>query len=234
MPLLLGGVGPLQERSLALLGDVRRDQGALVRPLSAQHTYRQAWTLFRELDIPRRVAQLELSLTVVTEMTGGLHQAADHYRRLAADERLSGRDRARSRLWIGTALSKAGQHHPAVQVMTQASHQLEDQGEAEDWAVAQQKLALAYRGTGDLERALRLIDIARSSGTCDTPMQRVRLDTAHAHILVSHRGTCEDGLRLLAHTSALAAASGLHHQLRSIQAIRASTEASTEHGEGSG
>ena len=218
----------LHARSLVLLGDVQRDQGALVGPLSAQRSYRQAQAMFSELDIPRRVAQIELSLAVVTEMTGDLDQAARCYQRLAGDERLSRRDRARSRLWIGTALSKAGHHEDAVGVMAEAINEFEDLGETEDWATGQQKLALAYRGTGALDQAQRYIDIARTSGTVDTPMQRVRLDTAHAHILLSDTATHQDGLQLLDEAGGLATASGLTHQLRSIHAIRRSCEHPTE------
>ena len=98
----------LHARSLVLLGDAHRDQGRLDGPLSAPHSYRRALAIFGDLDIPRRVAQIELALTVVAEMAGQLQAAAQGYSRLADDERLSGRDRARARLWIGTALSKDG------------------------------------------------------------------------------------------------------------------------------
>ncbi|MEU0520867.1 hypothetical protein [Streptosporangium sp. NPDC006007] len=210
----------LHARSLVLFGDTQRDQGALVGPLSANRSYRQALGMFGELDIPRRVAQIELSLAVVAEMTGELQSAAHRYERLAADERLSGRDRARSRLWVGTALSKDGDHDYAARVMAEATREFDDLGEAEDWSVAQQKLALAYRGAGDLGRALHFIELARSSGSDDTPMQRVRLSTAHAHILLSDRATSGQGLALLDQTAQLAVSSGLSHQLRSIQTIR--------------
>jgi hypothetical protein len=176
--------------------------------------------MFGELDIPRRAAQIELSLAVVAEMTGDLQGAARRYQELVADERLTGRDRARSLLWVGTTLSKDGDHDYAAQVMTTATRQFEDLGEAEDWSVAQQKLALAHRGAGYLDQALHFIDLARSGGADDTPMQKVRLATAHAHILLSDRATCEHGLGMLDQTAQLALASGLSHQLRSIQNIR--------------
>ena len=97
--------------------------------------------------------------------------------------------RPRSRLWIGTALSKDGEHAHAASVMTAAAREFEDLGEAEDWSVAHQKLALAYRGAGNLTEAQRLITIAGASGTTGTPMQKVRLSTAQAHILLSGTGT---------------------------------------------
>jgi hypothetical protein len=94
-------------------------------------------------------------------------------------------------------LSKDGQHDYAASVMTQAAREFEDLGEAEDWSVAQQKLALAHGGAGNLAEAQRLIGIACDSGTAETPMQKVRLSTAQR---------C-----------------GLSHQLRAIQAIRQDT-----------
>ncbi|HEY2265364.1 MAG TPA: helix-turn-helix domain-containing protein [Streptosporangiaceae bacterium] len=211
----------LHARSLTLLGDVHRDQGRLQGPQSAMNSYRRALSVYGELDIPRRVAQVELSLTVVAEMGGELQSAARGYARLADDERLSGRDRARSRLWIGTALSKDGEHSYAARVMTGAAREFEDLGEAEDWSVAQQKLALAYRGAGNLAEAQRLITTASASGTSGTPMQKVRLSTAQAHILLSDTGTRAQGLALLDETARLALDSGLSHQLQSIESIRA-------------
>jgi transcriptional regulator with XRE-family HTH domain len=211
----------LHARSLTLLGDAHRDQGRLRGPQSAMSSYRQALSLYGELDIPRRVAQVELSLTVVSEMGGELQAAAQGYTRLADDERLSDRDRARSRLWIGTALSKDGEHGHATRVMTEAAREFENLGEAEDWSVAQQKLALAYRGAGNLAEAQRLITIASTSGVTGTPMQKVRLSTAQAHILLSDTGTRAQGLALLDETARLARGSGLSHQLRSIESITA-------------
>ena len=212
----------LHARSLVLLGDAHRDQGRLDGPLSAPRSYRRALTIFGDLDIPRRVAQIELSLTVVAEMAGQLQAAAQGYSRLADDERLSGRDRARARLWIGTALSKDREYGYATHVMADAARKFEELGEAEDWSVAQQKLALAYRGAGDLGQAQRFIDSARTSGADDTPMQRVRLSTAQAHIMLTDAAMRAHGLALLDETAQLAIQCGLSHQLRSIESIRRS------------
>jgi hypothetical protein len=55
-----------------------------------------------------------------------------------------------------------------AQVITAAARELEELGEPEEWSVAHLKLALAYRGAGDLSRAQRLIAIARDSGADDT------------------------------------------------------------------
>jgi hypothetical protein len=211
----------LHARSLTLLGDAHRDQGRLQGPHSAVNSYRRAMSVYGELDIPRRVAQVELSLTVVAEMGGELQAAARGYARLADDGQLSSRDQARSRLWIGTALSKDGEHGHAARVMTEAARAFEDLDEAEDWSVAQQKLALACRGAGNLSEAQRLITIASTSGVTGTPMQKVRLSTAQAHILLSDTGTRAQGLALLDDTARLARGSGLIHQLRSIESIRA-------------
>ena len=119
-----------------------------------------------------------------------------------------------------------GEHgHAAARVMTEAAREFEDLGEAEDCSVAQQKLALAYRGAGNLTEAQRLITVAGTSGATGTPMQKVRLSTAKAHILLSDTdtGTRAQGLALLDETARLARDSGLSHQLRSIESIRTDT-----------
>jgi hypothetical protein len=104
--------------------------------------------------------------------------------------------------------------------MTQAAREFEDLGEAEDWSVAQQKLALAHRGAGNLGQAQRLIGIACDSSAAETPTQKVRLSTAQAHILLTDTATRAQGLALLDDTAQLAQRCGLSHQLRAIQAIR--------------
>ncbi|WP_059008482.1 tetratricopeptide repeat protein [Streptomyces specialis] len=217
----------LLARSTALLGDLERDQGVVLGPLSAQHSYAGARAVFTQLDIPRRVAQLDLSLAVVTEMSGKLEIAARSYETLAVDDRLSRRDRARARLWVGTALSKDGQHDYATRVIQAAIRDFEDLTEPDDWSVAHQKLALARRGAGDLTQALHFIDIARSSGSTDSPMQRVRLDTAHGHILLSDTATRDDGHLVLDQAAKVASQYGLVHQLRSIEGIEAMREGPT-------
>ncbi|MDV7215492.1 helix-turn-helix domain-containing protein [Streptomyces prunicolor] len=210
----------LYGRSLVLLGDLQRDQGAILGPLSARQSYLTACGMFAELGIPRRVAQIELSLAVVQEMSGQLDASARHYELLATDGRLSPRDRARARLWVGTALSKEGNNEYATNVMRDATRAFENLGEPEDWSVAHQKLALAHRGAGDLKQALHYIDIARTTGTVDSPMQRVRLDTAYGHILLSDAATRNDGLSVLDQAAQVARQFGLSHQLRSIEGIR--------------
>ncbi|MFF3596292.1 helix-turn-helix domain-containing protein [Kitasatospora indigofera] len=210
----------LYARSTTLLGDLQRDKGALVGPLSASHSYSESHALFTQLGIPRRVAQLDLSLAVVSEMSGKLDLAAKRYEHLAVDDRLSPRDRARARLWVGTALSKSGEHDYAVSVMESAIRAFEGLGEPEDWSVAQQKLALAHRGAGNLAAASRLIEVARSTSSGDSPMQRVRLTTAHGHILLSDRATAGEGLQVLDTAARQAAQYGMSHQLNSIEGIR--------------
>jgi hypothetical protein len=73
---------------------------------------------------------------------------------------------------------------------------------------------------GDLSRAQRLIAVARDSSAGDTPLQKVRLSTAQAHILLTDPVTRTEGLTLLDGTAGLAAASGLSHQLTTIESIR--------------
>jgi hypothetical protein len=135
----------LYGRSLTLLGDYHCDQGALLGPRSAESTYRKARSVFAQLDIPRRVAQIDLSLAVVMEMSGDAVGAGRQYDLLAVDNRLSARDRARAALWVGTALSKQDQYEDAVSVMVTAARMFETLGELEDWSSAQQKIALAHR-----------------------------------------------------------------------------------------
>ncbi|MEU7854113.1 hypothetical protein [Nonomuraea sp. NPDC049141] len=199
-------------RSTTLLGDLQRDQGAVAGPLSARRSYLNARSIYRQIDIPRRIAQLDLSLAVVAEMSGQLDEAAKEYEALAVDDRLSPRDRTRARLWVGTALSKNDNNDYAARLMTTAIHEFKSLGEPEDWSVAHQKLALAHRGAGYLSEALRLIDLARATAVTDAPMQRVRLETAYGHILLSDRATMDDGLMILDRAAREAARHGLAHQ----------------------
>lgn len=134
------------------------------------------------------------------------------------------RNRSRARLWVGTALSKDGNHDYAARVMHGAIREFEELPELDDWSVAYQKLALARRGAGDLDADLRLIGVACSTGTADLPMQRVRLDTAYGHILLSDPVTLDDGFHVLDDAHKLAAEFGLSHQLRSIEDIRKTSQ----------
>lgn len=214
----------LHARSLVLLGDLQRDQGDIQGPLSARQTYRKAQQLFHDLAVPRRGAQVELSLAVVEEMGGQLEPAARKYELLAEDGRLSPRDRTRARLWVGTALSKKGNNGHAIMVMDDAIQRFEQLEEPDDWSVAHQKLALAHRGAGDLGNALRYIDVAIANRSSDSPMQRVRLDTAHAHILLCDKATSDSGLRLLDEAADTSRTFGMSHQLASIEGIRSGFE----------
>ncbi len=205
----------LYGRTLTLQGDVQQ----VVGPTSAQRTYRRARQVFIELGIPRRVAKAELSLAVVEEMAGRLVPAARQYERLATDERLSERDRTRAHLWIGTALSKGGRNEEAIGYILPSIEAFDRLDEPLDWSIAHQKLALACRGAGDLNGAVQAIDVALSN-RAEVPMQRVRLSTAHAHILLSDPATASEGLTVLDTTSQLAQQYHLMHQYHSIQTIR--------------
>ncbi|UNM14995.1 hypothetical protein J4032_29170 [Streptomyces formicae] len=214
----------LYGRSLVLSGDLRRLQGTFQDLMTAKRQYSDAHDVFTELDIPRRAAQIELSLAVVVEMAGRHTSAATRYQQLTGDERLSSADRARALLWIGTALAKDGRNEFAIQVMQQAAEWFEELDEPEEWATAQQKLALAHRGAGELTRALTYIDTARSNGRFETPLQRVQIETAHAHILLTDPATRSAGNAVLDLASDIAARYGLKHQLRSIKTVRNSEE----------
>lgn len=198
-------------------------RGVLFGSAAAQQAYITARSMFQELDAPRRVAQMELLMTVIIEMSGRLEAAARSYERLAADGRLSRRDRARALLWVGTALSKHGEYDHAIRVMSVAIREFEELSEPDDWSVAHQKLALAHRGAGDLDHALRCIGIAHRTTTTPTPLQWVRLATAQGHVLVSDPKTRADGLRSLDLAARVAARYRLDHQLDSITRIRANS-----------
>jgi len=210
----------LRARSLVLLGDSYRDQGVLTGPRAACRTYHRALTIYSQLAIPRRIAQVQLALTLISEMSGELDRAARGYEELSADERLSPRDRARSLLWLGTTLSKAGRHSAAIEKMNQAVRLMEELDEVEDWSVAHQKLALAHRAQGNLDQAQRLVAIALANAVSGSPLQSVRLQAAHGHILLSDRRTCDHGLKLLDQAAAMATRYRLGHQKRSIDGIR--------------
>lgn len=214
----------LYGRSLVLSGDLRRLQGTLQDLMTAKRLYTDAHNVFTELGIPRRAAQIELSLAVVTEMAGRHTTAATRYKLLTDDERLGSTDRARALLWIGTALAKDGGNEFAIQVMQRAAEWFEELDEPEDWATAQQKLALAHRGVGDLTQALAYIDTARSNGRFETPLQRVQIETAHAHVLLTDPATRSAGYAVLDQSSDIATRYGLKHQLRSIKTVRNSEE----------
>jgi len=214
----------LYARSLTLFGDMRRLQGTVQDLMTAKGLYADAHSMFIDLGIPRRAAQIELTQAIVAEMSSKLTTAASHYDALAEDERLSTCDRVRARLWIGTALSKQGCNESAIGFMHSAAREFEYLAEPEDWAVAQQKLALAHRGERDLTGALRYIETARSAVSPKSPLERVQLDTAHAHILVTDRATRDEGQAMLAGAAATADRYGLKHQLRSIDNIRNNEE----------
>ncbi|MEU6404135.1 hypothetical protein [Streptomyces sp. NPDC046985] len=214
----------LYARSLTLNGDMRRLQGTVRDLLTATSLYGDAHSLFTELGVPRRAAQIELSLAVVAEMSGWLTTAASRYGALTDDGRLGACDGVRARLWIGTALAKQGHNTPAIALMRSAARDFHDLTEPEEWAVTQQKLALAHRGAGDLTRALRHIDTARAASSPTSPLEHVQIDTAHAHILLSDPATSDEGRAILARAADLATRHGLRHQLRSIDTIRASEE----------
>ncbi|MEV0898204.1 helix-turn-helix transcriptional regulator [Actinoplanes sp. NPDC049802] len=210
----------LYARGTTLRGDLLRDQGIIAGPLSAGHTYTRAQSLYQQLHATRRAAQLDLSLAVIDEMSGRLDTAVRRYQLLADDQRLDHRDRTRALLWVGTTLDKQGDHDQASRIMTAAGQTFDDLTEPEDWSVTQQKIALAHRGAGRLDVALQHIELARSSSTTPSPLQRVRLDTAYGHILLSDTATRNEGFAILDQTAATATTYGMNHQARSIETIR--------------
>lgn len=222
----------LKGQSLIVLGNVHRDQGLLQGSFSAQAVYRQALSIYGSLSLSRRTAQVELLLTVLAEM-GGQHDAsATRYRTLADDERLSGLDRARARLWVGTALSKESlltedRAELTITSIQRAIREFEDLDEPDDWSVSHQKLALAHLASGDPSQASEAIGIAIENRRTNSALQQVRLDTAHAHILCADPSTREGGLTLFDATYATAEKYELAHQMASIDRIRKGLEPRT-------
>lgn len=215
----------LKGQSLVVLGNVYRDQGVLEGSFSARSIYRQALRIYGSLDMPRRTAQVELLLTVLAEMSGDHENAALRYRSLADDQRLGGLDRARARLWVGTALSKENHLADARADLTIASIQgaireFEDLDEPDEWSVSHQKLALAHLASGHPTAATQAIEVAIQSRRTNSPLQQVRLDTAHAHILCADPSTREGGLTLFDAAYAAAKSHDLAHQMTSIDNIR--------------
>lgn len=209
----------MRARSLMLVGDLRRDQGLTSGPLSAEKAYQSALGLFAQLGNTRRMAQGELSLALVAEMSGNISLAAARYGELAEDDRLTPRDRARARLWVGTAVTKRGDYDHAVEAIGTAMYDLDRLDELDEWAVGQQKLALAHLLAGRLPDATQHMEVALRHRKRGAPLQEIRLDVAHAHLLVADRRTRDSGLALLGKTRLLAADLSLGHQVRSIEQI---------------
>jgi len=221
-PPSLEGLGAeLFALSLLIAGDLRRDQGLVIGPGAAQQCYRSAADLFASLGLARRHAQTQLVLGVIAEMSGSLAEAANVYERLCGDDRLSRRDQARARLWVGTALTKQGLHSSAAEWMGAAATEFDRLGEMEDWSVTQQKLGLVHRSTGNLDQAHAAISAAEATGAAATPLQQVRLWTARGHILLSDNATRGEGEVVLEEALSITARYGLGHQRRSIETIRA-------------
>jgi len=83
-----------------------------------------------------------------------------------------------------------------------------------------QKLALAHLAAGDPGRAAEAIGVAIDNRRTDSPLQQVRLDTAHAHILCADPSSRASGLTLFDTTYATAETYKLAHQMTSIDRIR--------------
>lgn len=209
----------LRGRTLVLHGDMLRYQGHLFGPGSAQRSYDEAASLFRQFGSQRRLAQVDLAQAITLEMSGEVFGSARQYRALSEDERLRDYERAQARLWIGTALTKAGDIASAISEIDRAVRMFDEQGEPDDWAVAHQKRALASLAAGDIANATRAIEIATSYRRHDSPLEQVRLDTAHGHILTSDARSRDEGLAILQRARETATRYGLAHQLQWIDRI---------------
>src|SRR5690606_21734082 len=123
-------------------------------------------------------------------------------------------------------MSKRGELDAAIRVLTSATQRFEQIDEPEDWSVGHQKVALAYRSQGNLDSALRFLEVPLSQRGSDSPMQAVRLDTAHAHVLLSDPATADEGVRMLHLAADVSRQHGLAHQQRSIANILSSYQKS--------
>jgi hypothetical protein len=128
-------------------------------------------------------------------MSGQLEGSARHYEQPARNERLSRRDRARARLRVGTALSRwaLATTPPRSWRPPSVSSRHLVRRRTGPWRTS--SWPRAHRGAGHLDQALHYIGIARTTGTVDSPMQRVRLDTAYRHMLLSDAATRRTGGR---------------------------------------
>jgi hypothetical protein len=179
---------------------------------------------FNALKITPRAGQVELLLTVVSEMSGEVDQSAQSYQALAGDPRLSALDRARAQLWVGTALTKSARQTvekaaAAIKAITGAINHFERLDEPDEWSVGHQKLALAHLAAGDLDAAYRSMDTAVGYGQHESPLQQVKLGAARAHIFLTDRATRPEGLILLGQSRTQAMSHNLTHQVASIDRI---------------
>lgn len=213
----------LRARSHHLLGNILRDEGALLGLTSATTEYVRAQQLYQTLGYGRRVAQVELLLGVVSEMRLDHGRALTVYRAAQRDERLSPIDKARGLLWQGTVLTKQHQPEQAIPAILAAIEAFERSESATDWENAHQKLALAYVHAAHFDLAAQAFEIALASIVQQTPLQRVQLTVARAHLSIT-AGQQDAGVRLLDAGEALATEHHLHHQLGAIQTLRNSTQ----------
>lgn len=214
----------LQARSHHLLGNILKDQGIYLLGLTSATTeYRRAQQLYQELGYDRRVAQVELLLGIVSEMRLDHARALTVYRAAQHDDRLSPVDKARGLLWQGTVLTKQRQPEQALPSIRAAIEAFERNESATDWESAHEKLALAYVHASHFDLAAQAFQIPLASSTKQTPLQRVQLTVARAHLSIT-AGQQEAGAQLLDQSEGLAREHDLHHQLSAIQALRHGTQ----------
>lgn len=209
----------LQARSHHLLGNILRDEGILLGPTSATTEYRRAQQLYQALGFGRRVAQVELFLGVVSEMRLDHTRALTAYRAAQHDDRLSPVDKARALLWQGTVLTKRRRSDQAIPTILTAVEAFERTESAADWEGAHQKLALAYVHAARFDLAAQAFEIPLASSTKQTPLQRVQLAVARAHLSIT-AGQQEAACKLLDQSEVLAREHDLHHQLTAMQGLR--------------
>lgn len=215
-----------------LLGDLYRDQGQLLNFDGADHHYKRAEAFGIEAgdaSLPARARLLRLG--VVLEMSvpqvpavkldsrwrRTLQDALANYRFFADDEDLSPVNRAWSRIWAGSVLTKLNDPDAAVREIQAGIRRLADLGAVSHGAYF--KLAQAELAARRKEQALIIIQETKMPEGVSL-LQVVRRDRREAEILLADPATFRLGVELLRQAANVAQASDLGHQYRSIQATR--------------
>lgn len=209
----------LAARSMAAIGHFRRDTGVVMGRDSAVSAYRSAKELFVDVGDQAGTATMDLMLAVCAEMSGKSRQSMEAYRQLATDPRLSQRERALATLWVGTSATKESLGDVGVTWILAAIQYLDSVGTETDLNTAFQKLALAYKADKKFDLALSTIEDMQQLSSFASPIQRVRIEVAHADVLLSVNPGDQTSLRRLAEARDSAHAHGLAHQVSAIDRI---------------
>jgi len=210
----------LLARSFELTGDAQRDRGDLDGANGARRRYRDARELNLQLGRLARANSNELMIAVCQEMTGHLTAARRSYLRLSqsTDESVFDFDRERARLWIGTVLTKQDDGESALVPILQSISHFAEVGDNRMQGNAYQKLALAQLKSDHPNLAQSAIEFAEEYSDASTPLARVRLMAARAHV-ARKCGARPFSDSLFEEARTLAQANNLDHQVLSIETL---------------